>query len=1605
MENETARASGGRSDQDAEGWAEIEAELDSFVAASEATPMRVQKGTPGEDELREVVDSKNGELQSAETRHAEKRTATARPSGVHHLSPNVETRPEAQAAASSGKVKNGHDLASFLAGKVRMMRETGANLTLAFDLYTQAGEMPEGELRSVVREAIRMRVESQDDLGSRDADGTESAREQHLRQNLQRAEDRASSLSEELRKTMGELQEAKEKMTEVDRAFQGSTYVSPPGRTYQGGAAPSSFMSPFIGQGDSPPDKKSLGARHSEMMAGAETTFRYSLSAADAERHDKYKQQLSEHLSRFNHGGTSGDMMPTLIPDGDLAKLESEVRKKAEEMCSAKMAKGITSEGKIFELVAKILVAAGVKRTILIRALQKDGYTEVQKHYFDSYEGIEEKSMTSAQNKEMSFVSRREAVMRQDDCLLIAVVEHGLAKMSTILHTQCLQRVPGVAASKQTRLSDSRFVLGAGMLYLMEAVTHLYKSNWYRGLSEFNDLMDMPHVMESVCNGSIDRMTLEIEANYDAFEERHGTIDRQMLTGFALLTVIEKIQADKRTPHLVTSIEFNEKMRYFDSTRSDFQGAKSEIEKLIRLMSEDERSHKDESVRTKVGLKLKDMESELRKHRSSVKHTSHAAIEKARGEGYNQGVRKCAATIVMSPSDAEQVLKVDFQESMKKVVDESQQLGNILSKMEQKIAKANDGKLATSDVEVLKELGQRLSKFSRDGMLSKGSEQRGRDRRGESRGRSRGRSASRSDKSRGRGESEGPKDRSKIDCIFWKRGECTKGDDCEYRHHIDMKGKFPDANFKWLGKKKGEQAHAAKDTEESDAPECANPKCDKKARWNPKKHQYYDYCRYGCSREHKETTKSEENAHAADIGEVPAGDAALGEIINTVGQELFGDNNWGTTSRTAAADNCLLSYTVMIETGTSTSADPSRGGGGNDDFSTGNDGDDGNELHKIQMKGMEIEVTKQELTSTPDAELQISILEGAYWLTNMRDMDEEIDTDKIRPLWFAGDSFDTNLYRLTPEMTRLGEIATLCECAWEQVLSIRHQINEKVAAGNDIDDKGTGIVMEIIDDLLVDVDQIAQQKRDEVTAAIETLFGPDSDTSKAEDDKPTILAAEDRIDAGTDELDHSGYNKIVQLMRSEISVESWIEMLHELEGSIRDMTRASTMASDGTGIAVGEMAMQLGHSLEIASMSCKLMCALGRNSNLDANTRETFRSAAEWIQRYHPKQHRIAAGRSEHNDIQHQASEVQRVLEEAEYQKVKTGRPKRADGVWQVMKDSKLPDVGRMPAKEAQMVVDADNAPHDEQETVATRGRRKARKKKSPSAKSKAEAWLARMRARKKALREQRNQAREHEASKPSTKPADTLGTKMDVKTKGPPRSKGEYTARKCLPRRGHGHCPVYPNISCSAKTIAKCAARCEQAKGRISRMRAKQRQLAMGQRVGTIGETRYDCTSESERDAGDTNEQTDVSDPTTRRNLWKRAIRTIVRYHREERWQRSAKDYRWGSEKEIRDALDDLVSKNAFTAQASADDSEQSGTSDDADESESDSDESDIPDMTRCSSSESDDTESDTVLPGLVRSSPSESESEGSVLVRTWIGLPDRPIMASECVSRSVTC
>ena len=136
MENETARASGGRSGQDAEGWTDIEEELDSFVAASEATPARVQDGTPREDEVREVLDSKSGKLQAAETRETEKKTATARTSGVHHLGPDVETRTEAQAAAGSERLKNAHDLASFLAGKVRMTRETGANLTLMFLIGT-----------------------------------------------------------------------------------------------------------------------------------------------------------------------------------------------------------------------------------------------------------------------------------------------------------------------------------------------------------------------------------------------------------------------------------------------------------------------------------------------------------------------------------------------------------------------------------------------------------------------------------------------------------------------------------------------------------------------------------------------------------------------------------------------------------------------------------------------------------------------------------------------------------------------------------------------------------------------------------------------------------------------------------------------------------------------------------------------------------------------------------------------------------------------------------------------------------------------------------------------------------------------------------------------------------------------------------------------------------------------------------------------------------------------------------------------------------------------------------------------------------------------------
>ena len=58
---------------------------------------------------------------------------------------------------------------------------------------------------------------------------------------------------------------------------------------------------------------------------------------------------------------------------------------------------------------------------------------------------------------------------------------------------------------------------------------------------------------------------------------------------------------------------------------------------------------------------------------------------------------------------------------------------------------------------------------------------------------------------------------------------------------------------------------------------------------------------------------------------------------------------------------------------------------------------------------------------------------------------------------------------------------------------------------------------------------------------------------------------------------------------------------------------------------------------------------------------------------------------------------MQRILEEAEYHKVKNGRPKRDDGMWQVMKDYEVPYVGRTPAPGAQMVIEEESPMHDGQ--------------------------------------------------------------------------------------------------------------------------------------------------------------------------------------------------------------------------------------------------------------------------------------------------------------------
>ena len=360
------------------------------------------------------------------------------------------------------------------------------------------------------------------------------------------------------------------------------------------------------------------------------------MSAAEAtkfqERSDAAQNALSRICKKPQMRAT-----PAVRSANEMNALLETIKKKAQEKCSGsakkkeKVRDAVYTEVGLFIKMRDILADSGVDRGVLIESLNKaESYVELATMYADAYEKISGDDLDHAQKKESNIEQRKEALMRQDDQIVIAVVEDGIAPLSILLEAACDPRVFESDRGKNLKRAQSKSDIGSGLLYLLEAVTHLCQASLEKMRLELEDLLSRPRVVENVANESIERMYHTLEEKVDDFEKRHGRVDSEMIRGFMLLTMIKNISGVR----LKESLEDLRKRSQFESTPQDLKGAVTEAKKAVNGMIDQERNHVDESVRNKVNLQLKSIPSAPEKAKNEKKQTANVSAAK----GYTSGM-------------------------------------------------------------------------------------------------------------------------------------------------------------------------------------------------------------------------------------------------------------------------------------------------------------------------------------------------------------------------------------------------------------------------------------------------------------------------------------------------------------------------------------------------------------------------------------------------------------------------------------------------------------------------------------------------------------------------------------------------------------------------------------------------------------------------------------------------------------------------------------------------------------------------------------------------------------------------------------------------------
>lgn len=284
-------------------------------------------------------------------------------------------------------------------------------------------------------------------------------------------------------------------------------------------------------------------------------------TASDTEKvnHDKLKRmsqvEQAQYMKAHEHTEAAireickindGPTTPVALTQGELRNLMVDIQKQSGEVCGTKKTKTVAqTEFGVLQTILHILRNAQASNGVLIGVLnQSTSHETFLQKYRDAYNAITGWDLSEEQKNKLSLDQRKSALMRQDDEILISIVETGFTKLSPALAASC-----STTKSEWDRngisLTDVKNKPGAGLRYLLEAITALCQPSWDVTRDEFEKLLQLPHVIEIVSHGSIETMDAVLRQYVDNFELKMGTIDSDMVRAFLMLTMLKNLKSER----------------------------------------------------------------------------------------------------------------------------------------------------------------------------------------------------------------------------------------------------------------------------------------------------------------------------------------------------------------------------------------------------------------------------------------------------------------------------------------------------------------------------------------------------------------------------------------------------------------------------------------------------------------------------------------------------------------------------------------------------------------------------------------------------------------------------------------------------------------------------------------------------------------------------------------------------------------------------------------------------------------------------------------------------------------------------------------------------